>query len=66
MRAIVNGIQPAQLTLANLMGRDIPLDWDEQRRSFGFHYQTTHTNRAITPRFWQRSGRHPMQRHHIW
>jgi site-specific DNA recombinase len=35
-RAIVNGTQPAQLTLAGLMGRDIPLDWAEQRRSFGF------------------------------
>jgi site-specific DNA recombinase len=35
-RAIVNGTQPAQLTLADLMRRDIPLDWAEQRRSFGF------------------------------
>lgn len=35
-RAIVDGTQPAQLTLADLMGRDIPLDWAEQRRSFGF------------------------------
>ena len=35
-RAIVNGTQPAQLTLADLMSRDIPLDWAEQRRSFGF------------------------------
>jgi DNA invertase Pin-like site-specific DNA recombinase len=34
--AIVNGTQPAQLTLADLMSRDIPLDWAEQRRSFGF------------------------------
>jgi site-specific DNA recombinase len=35
-RAIVNGTQPAQLTLGDLMRRDIPLDWVEQRRSFGF------------------------------
>jgi site-specific DNA recombinase len=35
-RAIVNGSHPAQLTLADLMSRDIPLDWAEQRRSFGF------------------------------
>ena len=35
-RAIVDGAQPAQLTLADLMTRDIPLDWVEQRRSFGF------------------------------
>ena len=35
-RAIVNGTQPAQLTLADLMSRDIPLDWAEQHRSFGF------------------------------
>ena len=34
--AIANGTQPAQLTLADLMSRDIPLDWAEQRRSFGF------------------------------
>jgi site-specific DNA recombinase len=36
-RAIANGTQPAQLMLADLMSRDIPLDWAEQRRSFGFH-----------------------------
>jgi site-specific DNA recombinase len=35
-RAIVDGAQPAKLTLADLMTRDIPLDWVEQRRSFGF------------------------------
>jgi len=35
-RAIANGTQPAQLTVADLMSRDIPLDWAEQRRSFGF------------------------------
>jgi len=35
-RAIVEGTQPAQLTLADLMSRNIPLDWAEQRRSFGF------------------------------
>ena len=53
MRAIVNGNQPAQLTLADLMNRDIPLDWAEQRRSFGFLQQTTHTNQATTARFCQ-------------
>ena len=35
-RAIVDGAQPASLTLADLMTRDIPLDWIEQRRSLGF------------------------------
>jgi hypothetical protein len=35
-RAIIDGAQPASLTLADLMTRDIPLDWVEQRRSFGF------------------------------
>jgi len=34
--AIANGTQPAQLTLADLMSRDIPLDWAEQRRTSGF------------------------------
>jgi hypothetical protein len=27
---------PAQLTLANLMQRDIPADWSQQRIAFGF------------------------------
>jgi hypothetical protein len=35
-RAIVDSAQPASLTLADLMIRDIPLDWAEQRRHFGF------------------------------
>ena len=35
-RAILDGTQPAQLTLADLMQRDIPVDWIEQRRAFGF------------------------------
>lgn len=34
--AILDGTQPAQLTLADLMQRDIPDDWVEQRRAFGF------------------------------
>jgi site-specific DNA recombinase len=39
-RAIVNGTQPARLTLADLMSKDIPLDWAAQRRNFGFFQQT--------------------------
>ena len=35
-QAILQGTQPAQLTLADLMQRDIPVDWVEQRRAFGF------------------------------
>jgi site-specific DNA recombinase len=35
-QAILDGMQPAQLTLADLMQRDIPVDWAEQRRAFGF------------------------------
>jgi site-specific DNA recombinase len=35
-QAILDGTQPAQLTLADLMQRDIPVDWTEQRRAFGF------------------------------
>ena len=35
-QAILDGTQPAQLTLADLMRRDIPGDWAEQRRAFGF------------------------------
>ena len=30
------GIQPASLTLAELMKRDIPVGWPDQRRAFGF------------------------------
>jgi site-specific DNA recombinase len=39
-RAIVNGTQPARLTLADLMSNDIPLDWAAQRRNFGFFQHT--------------------------
>lgn len=35
-QAILDGTQPAHLTLADLMQRDIPVDWNEQRRAFGF------------------------------
>ena len=35
-QAILDGTQPAHLTLAALMQRDIPVDWSEQRRAFGF------------------------------
>ena len=35
-QSILQGTQPAQLTLADLMQRDIPVDWSEQRIAFGF------------------------------
>jgi site-specific DNA recombinase len=35
-QAIVDGTQPASLTLAELMKRDIPVGWTDQRRAFGF------------------------------
>ena len=35
-QAILEGTQPSHLTLADLMQRDIPVDWTEQRRAFGF------------------------------
>lgn len=35
-RAIVNGSQLAELTLADLMDREIPIDWAKQRRNFAF------------------------------
>ena len=35
-QAILDGSQPSPLTLADLMQRDIPVDWTEQRRAFGF------------------------------
>lgn len=35
-QAILDGTQPGQLTLADLMQRDIPAGWAEQRRAFGF------------------------------
>ena len=35
-QAIVNGTQPATLTLAELMRHDIPVFWIDQRRAFGF------------------------------
>jgi hypothetical protein len=35
-QAILDGTLPAQLTLADLMQRDIPVDWAEQCRAFGF------------------------------
>jgi site-specific DNA recombinase len=35
-QSILDGTQPAQLTLADLMQRDVSVDWSEQRISFGF------------------------------
>jgi DNA invertase Pin-like site-specific DNA recombinase len=35
-QSILNGTQPPHLTLADLMRRDIPVDWTEQRRALGF------------------------------
>jgi DNA invertase Pin-like site-specific DNA recombinase len=35
-QSILQGTQPAQLTLADLMQRDIPVHWAEQRQAFGF------------------------------
>jgi site-specific DNA recombinase len=35
-QSILEGTQPAQLTLADLMQRDIPANWSEQRIAFGF------------------------------
>jgi site-specific DNA recombinase len=35
-QAILDGTQPPRLTLADLMQRKIPVDWNEQRRAFGF------------------------------
>jgi len=35
-QSILDGTQPAQLTLADLMQRNIPADWSEQRIAFGF------------------------------
>ena len=34
--AILDGSQPASLTLADFMKRDIPIDWADQRCTFGF------------------------------
>jgi DNA invertase Pin-like site-specific DNA recombinase len=35
-QAILDGTQPASLTLADLMKRNIPVGWVDQRRAFGF------------------------------
>ena len=35
-QAILDGTQPASLTLAHLMKRDIPIGWTDQCRAFGF------------------------------
>ena len=35
-QAILDGTQPVSLTLADLMKRDIPVGWTDQRRAFGF------------------------------
>jgi site-specific DNA recombinase len=36
IQTILDGSHPAQLTLADLMRRDIPVNWADQRRAFGF------------------------------
>jgi len=35
-QAILDGSQPPHLTLADLMQRDIPIDWAAQSHAFGF------------------------------
>ncbi|MBN9488999.1 MAG: recombinase family protein [Alphaproteobacteria bacterium] len=35
-QAILDGTQPTSMTLADLMKRDIPVSWTDQRRAFGF------------------------------
>jgi site-specific DNA recombinase len=35
--AILTGTQPADLSLERLVRSEIPLDWDQQERKFGFH-----------------------------
>jgi hypothetical protein len=35
-QTILDGTQPPRLALADLMRRDIPVDWTEQRRALGF------------------------------
>ena len=35
-QSILQGTQPANLTLADLMHSDIPANWSEQRIAFGF------------------------------
>lgn len=35
-RAILDGRQPRRLTLAHLLKKEMPLDWSEQARRFGF------------------------------
>lgn len=35
-RAILEGQQPAGLTLSTLLSASLPLDWQEQRRQLGF------------------------------
>lgn len=34
--SILDGTQPAELTGKKLMSTDLPMDWDLQRRIFGF------------------------------
>ena len=36
MTAILNGTQPVDLSTNTLVRSDIPLDWSEQERMFGF------------------------------
>ena len=35
-QSILDGTQPPHRTLADLLRRDIPVDWTEQRRALGF------------------------------
>ena len=35
-RAILDGVQPADLTLSRLITGELPLSWAEQRQVFGF------------------------------
>jgi hypothetical protein len=67
-QSILQGTQPAQLTLADLMQRDIPADWSVQRRAFvraaAFHCVSAEMGpgektpkRPLEPRNWRANRR---------
>ena len=41
-RAILDGLQPAELSLAQIIRKPIPLDWEAQARMYGFGREPNH------------------------
>lgn len=57
VESILAGLQPRNLTLKDLIRNTIPVDWNEQRKMFGFRQEYTIRENSITIENQNKSGR---------